>query len=464
MPAYEYSSTLPFPADEVYDWHTRPGAFERLLPPWDDVRVVKVEGEFERRHVHLELRQGPIVITWVARHQDVQPGRQFVDVQEQGPFSRWTHTHSFTPMGSDCRLDDHVDFQVGHHLGSLGDGAVQHRLARMFEFRHTRIRHDLTRHRAWASRGPQVVAVTGATGTIGRSLVAFLRSGGHTVLRITRQRTDDRHDIFWDPQQGILDGSQLEGVDAVVNLAGHNLSDKAWTPEEKTRILESRVKGTTLLSETLARLQHKPRVFISGSAVGYYGDRGESPVDETAPAGMGFLPDVCRAWEKATEAAQKAEIRTVHMRTGVVLTSLLARLYTPFSLGLGATLGDGHQMLSWISLDDLVGAIYHTMYTESLSGPVNATAPAPVPAKTFTKTLARVMHRPALLSVPKPVVKGIFGEMGEAVLLEGANVQPSRLMKNGFPFFYPALEAALANELPMSQTKGRSGEHTEQMA
>jgi uncharacterized protein (TIGR01777 family) len=291
------------------------------------------------------------------------------------------------------------------------------------------------------------IAVSGATGLVGSHLCASLAAAGHRVDRLVRRApAPDTTDIAWDPAKGSIDADALDGTDAVVHLAGESIADGRWTAEKKRRIRDSRVQGTTLLCRTLAALANKPRVLVAASAVGYYGDRGDELVTEASPAGRGFLPEVCRDWEAACQPARDAGIRVVNVRLGVVLTpkgGALAKMLGPFKAGLGGRVGAGRQYMSWIALDDLIGAIHFVLAADRIAGPVNATAPNPVTNAEFARTLGRVLRRPAVIPAPAAMIKLAFGEMGRALLLEGARVLPHVLQQAGFEFHHPQLEPAL---------------------
>ena len=294
------------------------------------------------------------------------------------------------------------------------------------------------------------IVITGASGFIGSTLVSFLSARGHAVTRLVRrQPTPSQAEAHWDPAAGRLDSTILQGTDAAVHLAGESI-DGRWTPERKARILTSRVQGTRLLSEVLAGLSPRPRVLLSASAIGYYGDRGEEILNEGSPSGSGFLPEVCREWEAACEPAVRRGIRVVNLRIGVVLSSqggALARMLFPFRLGLGARIGSGKQYMSWIAIDDLLGAILHALTHDTLAGPVNAVAPNPVTNLEFTKTLGRLLGRPAVLCLPGFVARLALGEMANGLLLASARVEPTRLMASGYSFCHPELEGALRHAL-----------------
>ena len=296
-----------------------------------------------------------------------------------------------------------------------------------------------------------IIAITGASGMIGRALVDALEAHGHLVRRLVRREVlDGDHEIAWDPASGKIDAAELNGIDAVVHLAGESLAAHRWTDSFKKEILESRTRGTRLLSLALAGLGSKPDVLVSASAVGYYGDRGDELVDESSPPGDGFLANVCQQWEAATHAARDAGIRVVNLRMGVVLSphgGALGSMLSPFKLGLGGVIGSGRQYLSWIAIDDLMAAIEFALVHNSIAGPVNAAAPNPVTNREFTKTLGRVLGRPTIVPMPAFAARAAFGEMADEMLLGGVRVEPRTLHTAGFAFEYPQLEPALRHVL-----------------
>jgi len=295
------------------------------------------------------------------------------------------------------------------------------------------------------------IAVTGASGLIGSRLVDTLTADGHRPVRLVRRDPRPGEDaVRWDPAAGEIDAASLEGIEAVVHLAGEGIAEKRWSAEQKRRILDSRVQGTTLLATALAGLQRRPSVLLSGSAIGFYGDRGDEELTESSSPGDIFLADVCRAWEAATAPAEQAGIRVAHLRTGIVLDrngGALAKTLPLFRLGLGGRLGSGRQWWSWIGIDDEVGAIRFLLDAE-VSGPVNLTAPAPVTNAEFTKVLGRVLGRPTALPVPAFGPKLLLGaELAEQLLFTSARVLPGVLESAGYQFSAPDLEGALRKEL-----------------
>jgi uncharacterized protein len=290
------------------------------------------------------------------------------------------------------------------------------------------------------------VAVTGSTGLIGTALCAHLRKNGHTVLRVVR-RNATGDDITWDPAAGTIETTKLEGVDAVVHLAGEGIAESKWTDDHKRKVMDSRVKGTTLLASTIAGLNNRPAVFASGSAMGYYGNTDDRDVTEASPAGNGFLSTVVKAWEESTRAAEDAGVRTAHLRTGIVLSTkggALKQQLLPFKLGAGGRMGSGKQYLPWISIVDEVRAIEHVIATASLRGPVNLTAPNPVTNLEFTKALGKALKRPTVLPTPLAPLKVLYGaDMVREMLLEGSKVLPKALLDSGFEFTHTQLDATL---------------------
>lgn len=294
------------------------------------------------------------------------------------------------------------------------------------------------------------VLVTGSSGLIGSALVRQLTGAGHYVVRLVRSRPDRaRGDVLWDPTTGRVERALLEKMDAVVHLAGENILG-LWTDAKKRRIHRSRVQSTEFLVEALAGLMQKPRVMVCASAIGYYGDRGGEWLPETAPCGEGFLPQLCREWEKATELAANSGMRVVNLRIGLVLSPAGGALHAMlplFKLGLGGRLGSGRHYMSWIAADDLVSAIQFALETESLSGPVNAVAPDPVTNRDFTRALAQALNRPAPFPVPGFLLKLLPGGLGREALLASQRVEPRKLVTSGFTFEYPKLEQALAHAI-----------------
>ncbi|MCP3138764.1 TIGR01777 family oxidoreductase [Pyxidicoccus xibeiensis] len=450
---FDARSRMPVSATELFTWHTREGAFERLSPPWEHVEVLERTGDGIRQGARatVRLKVGPISQRWVAEHTAYVEGSLFQDAQVSGPFSKWVHTHRMwpEPASDSSILEDEIEYvlPVGPLGSAFGNGFTRKKLSRMFAYRHRVTREDLRRHAAFAGQGPLTVAVTGASGLVGSSLTPFLTTGGHRVKRLVRGKADAaRGEVAWSPDKGHVDTAALEGVDAVVHLAGANVAGQRWTPAYKDSILKSRTDGTRTLCEALARMERKPKVLVCAVGSGFYGDRGDEPLTEESPPGTGFLADVCRAWEASTAPAEAAGIRVVHLRIGPVLDAregALAKMLPAFKAGGGGPVGSGRQWFSWVSLEDVLGLIHFSLFTEAARGPINTVAPGTVRQVDFARTLGKVLRRPSFFPVPAPVIRTLFGEMGQETVLVGARVHPTGAERLGYSFLLPDLEDAL---------------------
>ncbi|MBW0269663.1 nucleoside-diphosphate sugar epimerase [Nocardia sp. MH4] len=440
------STVVSAPRDEVFAWFARPGAFTRLAPPWQPVRLLSEADDLARGAAVLGLPGG---LRWVARHDPdaYDPPRRFADaVATEGlasaPVGRllpWRHTHDFTAVDDEhTRVADHVDTPLPARL-----------LRPMFDYRYRQLTDDLAAHRRAAERGftARTIAVSGASGMVGTALCAFLTTGGHDVVRLVRHAPSDRTERRWDPADPAPD--LLDGVDAVVHLAGAPIAGR-FTDEHRRAIADSRIGPTRALAEAAAR--SGVGTFVCASAIGYYGyDRGEEVLTETADPGDGFLAEVVTGWEAATAPAEAGGGRVVQVRTGIVQspTGGTLRLLRPlFAAGLGGRIGDGTQWLSWIGLDDLLDVYHRALWDDSLTGPVNAVAPNPVRNSEYTEVLAHVLHRPALLPVPSFGPALLLGEQGARELAEASQrVSPARLSEAGHTFRAPDLEQTLRHLL-----------------
>ncbi|MGB4989096.1 MAG: TIGR01777 family oxidoreductase [Pyrinomonadaceae bacterium] len=292
------------------------------------------------------------------------------------------------------------------------------------------------------------VLITGASGLVGTQLQKSFAEKGYDMLLASRSEPKDEKHIQWTVEEGFTDPEKLEGLDAVVHLAGESVSGLRWTEDKKKAIRDSRVLGTRNVVDAISKLKDRPKVFVSSSAIGFYGERGDEEVTESSAAGDNFLADVSKAWEAESRRAEDAGIRTVLLRTGIVLTKdggALGTMLTPFKLGVGGVVGSGKQWMSWISMDDHIAAINYAIENENLRGAVNSVSPNPVTNEEFTKTLGEVLYRPTFLPLPEFAVSMVFGEMGDALLLASTKVIPKRLTDAGFEFKYPELKAAVEN-------------------
>jgi len=452
MGSFRKESLVDAPPALVGAWHARKGAFERLVPPWDTItRDGHDEGIANGSVAHLRMHAGPLSIRWDALHEEVDLPRRFVDVQTRGPFRAWRHEHAFTAQENATVLSDRVSYVLPlRPLSSFAEPFVSHMLERMFHYRHRVTAHDVRAHQEFGAE-PMKVAITGASGLVGSALVPFLTTGGHEVVRLVREmRGADANAVLWNPKSTDIDAHALAGVDAFVHLAGEPIAEGRFTTAKKRRIVESRVDATRNLATAIATLEKKPRVIVSASAIGYYGDRGDEILDENAKRGAGFLADVCVDWEQAWRPAMDAGIRVVLLRTGIVLSpkgGALAKLLPLFRLGMGGPVGSGQQWMSTIAIDDMLDIFLRALVDERLSGPVNAVSHEPLTNREFSKTLGRVLSRPAFARVPAAALRLAFGEMADETILASQRVTPQHLIDAGHRFRFATVEEALRHML-----------------
>lgn len=442
---FEHPAEFDHPIEGVFAWHARPGAVHRLMPPWQPVTVAQESASLRDGTAVLAMPGG---LRWVASHDPsgYEEGRRFTDVLTTpllGPLVSWRHTHSFTPLspGSRTRVTDRVETRIPSRL-----------LGEMFAYRTRQLAGDLASHRRLNPTGRTLtVAVTGSGGLIGSALCAFLSTGGHTVVRLVRGGSPASLSRHWDTAAPAPD--LLDGVDAVVHLAGESIAGR-FTAAHKDAVRQSRVGPTRELAALAGRAG--VAVFVSASAIGYYGaDRGDEELTEDRGRGDGFLADVVAEWEAATSPAAEAGTRVVQVRTGIVQSpkgGALALQRLLFESGLGGRLGTGRQWTSWIGIDDMVDVYLRAILDPSLDGPVNAVAPEVVRNTEYTKTLARVLHRPAVIPVPGFGPQLLLGREGaREVAAASQRVIPAKLIRAGHQFRWPELEPGLRHVLGRSR-------------
>lgn len=444
---FSYRSHFSCSSTELYSWHAKSGALERLIPPWEKTSVLARKGSINPGgKVTLRMHVGPIPFTWVAHHLENDPGKMFRDVQLSGPFSSWSHTHLFEDVAGGSILHDKIEYALPFHsiVPSVLKRHIDKTLLRTFQHRKKVLAADLRLHQQFEKKSLKVL-ISGASGVLGKALKPLLTTGNHEVWSLVRRPPDkSKNELFWDPSTGEIE--DLPYFDAVIHLAGEYIGVGRWTAEKKRRVVESRTKGTLLLAQKIAAQPQPPEVFLSASATGYYGDTKNDCIEENAPCGDDFISEVCQVWEEATRPAIAAGIRTVLMRIGISLSpggGALQRLLSTVPFGLIRRCGSGKQYISWISIDDTVSAIYHAMRCEQLHGPLNISAPQPVTNADFMRTLAEITGTPLLLPVPAPLLKGIYGQMATEILLSGCNASCQKLLDSGFTFRHVNLVEAL---------------------
>jgi len=447
MAQYQKTTTIPCAAEELYRWHGRDGAFERLIPPWQSMDIVSRKGGIEKgANIHIRLKRLGISTDWVAQITDGLEGSFFVDSQLKGPFAEWIHRHEFSEVDShQCRLTDSIDYSLpAGKLGALFGGRfVASDLERVFRYRHEITRSDLTAWNAFRTYPRFNVLISGGYGFIGSRLADFLKAQGHSVSVLSRNPRQG--DVGWDPENGSIDSKDLNGFDAIIHLAGENLGASRWNEALKKQIHASRINSTKLLVDAMEKMDRPAKVFISGSAVGYYGDCGDRLVNEADGSGDGFLAEVCKDWEAEASLGSGFVDRVICLRTGIVLDAgdgALRKMLPPFKLGLGGSFGSGEQWMSWIALEDWIAAVHHLML-KGESGAYNLVSPNPERNKSFGKTLASVLRRPAFFNVPAPGLKAAIGEVADEGLLSSCRAEPKGLTDAGYRFLYPKLGDAL---------------------
>ncbi|KAA1258714.1 Epimerase family protein [Rubripirellula obstinata] len=455
---YIAQTNLPTPIEESFAYHDRPGALQRLVPPWESVELEHSDNSLAvGSRVVMKTKVMGVPLRWVAEHTEYDPPNLFADTQVSGPFASWDHRHEFFKSDSDAggsQLRDHIRYRLPMgQLGRIfGSGKARKTIEAMFAYRHRITRDDLqlsTDHPIEAMR----VAVSGSSGMVGSSMSSLLTLLGHRVHPIVRSPDQDESSIAaWSSPE---EAAKFDGVDAVIHLAGKSIASARWTDQIKSEIRDSRVIKTRQLCESLASLDNKPKVLICASATGIYGDRGEEVLNEDSAPHDDFLAEVAKEWEAACQPAIEAGIRVVNARFGIILSpsgGALQKTLTPAKL-MGGALGNGKQWWSWMALDDVVGALYHAMATESVSGPVNFVAPASVRNRDFAKTLGRVLGRPALFPAPAFALRLALGEMADDLLLSSTRVEPAKLIQSGYQFRFTDLESFFQYSLGRNRLK-----------
>ncbi len=444
------SSRFPVSRQALWDWHLRPRAFERLMPPFDLAQVVEHSGPRLGARTVVRLPFGPATFGLTVSHTEVSEGHSFTDEQVEGPFAKWRHQHRFLDDGAGSRLEDAIELEppLGALGRTVGARAIAERVERAMRYRHALLGLDLARHARFAQRPRLKVAISGASGLVGNTLRDFLVTGGHEVRPMKRG-----------PGGAAIDREALEGADAVVHRVGAGVADQRWTDARKRELHASRADFTRALVGELARLKVPPRVLGSASGVGIYGDRGDEELDETSVPGKAgddgpaFLARVCAGWEEEALAA-RAFTRVAIVRMGTVLSAkggALAKLVPPVSAGVGGPVGSGKQWMAWICLEDVVGAIHELLFRDELEGIFNLVSPELHPNKEFMRMLGLVLRRPTITPAPGFALRIAFGEVADAALLASQRARPKALERAGYAFAHLSLEACLRFTLGRAQ-------------
>jgi uncharacterized protein (TIGR01777 family) len=449
---FTFKIDLPYPLDIVYKWHQRPGAVQRLTPPWVRIRHYESTAGLENDSiVTLKCTVKGLPQAWKVQHFGVLPPFCFSDQALKSPFHSWTHHHRFYPNSeSSCTVEDtiHCNFFRYTRLDRFLKRWVKKELETLFRYRHATLQQDLNMLLMHKS-GPLKIVITGASGFIGNPLSFYLSTQGYDVKAL--KYTENPQPGGWNPYKGFIDRDLLEGCDAIIHLAGQTPAC-FWTPKQKKSIYESHVRGTQFLCSTLKNLRNPPKTLLAASGIGIYGCNPEGIITENSEIQTdSFLGNVAYQTEAATAEAAHSGIRIVHLRLGAVLSSaggMLGKLLPLFKCGLGAKIGDGHQMISWIGLEDVLRIINFCLHHPQLSGPINIVSPHSISNELFTKTTATHLNRKSRFTLPKPLLRFVAGQMADELLLANQSVIPQKLLNCKYSFLHPTLKSVLKHTTP----------------
>jgi uncharacterized protein (TIGR01777 family) len=458
---FESSVELPVSVDRSFAYHESLGALQRLVPVWENAKVIESDRSLKPgSKVTLQVKKFGLPLTWKAVHRAYDPPHLFSDYQASGPFAVWEHEHRFTAVSdTTSRLTDHIQYRIP--AGGLGTrlmgSTIRKDIASMFRYRHAVTQNDLQLSKRVGCDHPLRIAISGSTGMVGNRLVSLLTILGHDVCRMVRTGSQTETDlkendpleaatIDWDPRSGLADPEQVSGFDAVIHLAGANIAGGRWTVQRKQILRDSRVGPTQKLAEQLAALSNPPKAFVTASGAGIYGDRGDEWLGEESAIGVGFLAELARDWEAATEPAKTAGIRVCQSRFPPILhprEGALGKTIPLFKMMLGGRLGSGNQYFSWIEFDDAVSVLLWLATQPQCVGAFNVATPNPPTNKEFTRVLSGVLKRPARLPAPAWGLRLALGEMADSLLLASNRLDVSKLQESGYEFRFPELDGAL---------------------
>jgi len=439
----------------LFQWHSSKSALKRLSPPWNPIEVLYDDGNIkDYAKKELKIKAGLFKYNWKAVHSDYQKNHFFRDTQIKGPFRYWSHYHKFIPdTFQKCVLEDEIEYIIPFSFpGNIFlRKFIEKELNRIFSYRHVITARDIKMHQFYKNKKNMTILISGSSGILGSALIPFLTTGGHTVIKLVRQKIINNDEVYWNPEKGEVDIDKIGKIDAVINLSGENIGNGKWTKAKKDNIIKSRLDSSKLICRIIESIKPYPKVFLSASAIGYYGNTGDIKINEYASQGKSFISEVCKIWEKAASSiSKKSSIRTVFMRIGVVLTpagGALKKLTLPFKLGVGFKIGKGSQYMSWIGIEDFIGSVYHLLQKDSIEGPINIVSPNPVTNYQFSQILGKILSRPTIFTIPPLLIEAFFKDMGKEVLLEGCRVMPEKLINSGYNFIHTDLANALKESL-----------------
>jgi len=447
MSVFEKKTRLNFTPETVFKYHENPGALKRLSPPWQKISVKLHKGGIQKgAKVKMHLYD-PVKITWKAVHTKYEKNLFFEDIQTFGPFSQWKHKHIFSEDENGlCEMTDKIEFKLFFHLLTfpLFKKILIKKLDSIFRFRHKILKRDLEINSRFNEK--KTILISGSGGVLGNLLIPRLTTAGHVVKKLVRRMPKNENEFYWNPDKGIIDLNAFSGTDAVVNLSGEPIGSGIWTKKKKKKIISSRKNTASLLAETINSLENPPELFISSSATGFYGNRGEERLNEDSSAGGLFISQVCKVWEEAALQCRNRKTRTVILRTGIVLTpegGALPLILKGFYTGTAAVPGKGDQYVSWISHEDWINGIYSIIFNRNIKGYVNLCSNNPVTFKRLMTDISESLDIPFYFKIPSLIIKLLLGRKGYETVLCGAKVFPDKLLANGFKFFHKSPKEAL---------------------
>jgi uncharacterized protein len=449
-------SEIPYDVHDVFNYHARYRAIDRLIPPWSFLKIIKRNNGLENGATSiLGLQYGPLKLKWIAKHFGYIQDQIFQDEMIKGPFKNWKHIHSFTPNKlNGCIIEDKIEYSLPYGLNKfyIFRNRLNKTLYQMFSYRHRILQNDLKLWDILKENKGKRILISGSTGLIGSALIPFLdTSGEHNITRLVRpsskyaDSSNNSNSRVWDPDTGKVDPSDLEGFDTIIHLCGESIGGR-WSKIKKKRIYDSRVMTTELLCNTIKKLKNPPSTMLCASAIGYYGSHGEEVVTEETTAGDGFLANLCVDWEAQAKSVEAIGIRVVYARFGLILSpkgGIVKLLNHASFLKAGITFGSGSNVFNWVSIEDVIGSILYSIGNTTIHGPVNVVSPNPVKASDFSEIISKILENQFLLRIGYGFMKLAMGDFADTISDSNGVVKPQKLMDSGYPFMNPNLEDAL---------------------